>query len=128
MNIQNNLQLIGNLGKDAERTNFKNDMGVLAFSFAQSFKYKNNLGEDKEITTWHEAKIFRKQETLDKIEKYFKKGVTVCVGGELRYEEFETKETKQKVIKAYCHVEDFRTFKKGEKSTSQEAPTAEEPA
>ncbi|MEQ6169155.1 single-stranded DNA-binding protein [Ekhidna sp. MALMAid0563] len=128
MNIQNNLQLIGNLGKDAERTNFKNGNGVLDFSIAQTVKYKDNLGEDKEITNWHQVKIFRKAETLDKLEQYFTKGKRVILQGELRYEEFETKKEKQKVIRAYMHTESFE-FLSGKKKDEEgeDVATTEEP-
>lgn len=129
MNVNNNTQQIGNIGNDAERTNFNNGKGVLDFSIAQTTKFTNDLGEEKENTIWHQCKLFRKQETLDKIEKYFKKGRTVILSGELNYEDYTNKQD-QRVIRAYIKVADFRFMPKGEKASngSNEGETVQEPA
>ena len=50
----NKVQLIGNLGKDPEiRVNQASGKKVVSFSIATSRRYRDNNGEQKEDTQWH---------------------------------------------------------------------------
>ena len=50
----NKVQLIGNLGKDPEiRVNQASGKKVVSFSLATSRRYRDNNGEQKEDTQWH---------------------------------------------------------------------------
>ncbi|WP_173475079.1 single-stranded DNA-binding protein [Fibrobacter succinogenes] len=50
----NKVQLIGNLGKDPEiRVNQQTERKVVSFSLATSRRYRDNNGEQKEDTQWH---------------------------------------------------------------------------
>ena len=50
----NKVQLIGNLGKDPEiRVNQASGKKVVSFSLATSLRYRDNNGEQKEQTDWH---------------------------------------------------------------------------
>ena len=50
----NKVQLIGNLGKDPEiRVNQSSGKKVVSFSLATSRRYRDNNGEQKEDTQWH---------------------------------------------------------------------------
>lgn len=50
----NKVMLIGNLGKDPEiRVNQASGKKVVSFSLATSHRYRDNNGEQKEDTQWH---------------------------------------------------------------------------
>ena len=50
----NKVQLIGNIGKEPEiRVNQASGKKVVAFSLATSRRYRDNNGEQKEDTQWH---------------------------------------------------------------------------
>ena len=50
----NKVQLIGNIGKDPEiRVNQASGKKVVSFSLATSRRYRDNNGEQKEDTQWH---------------------------------------------------------------------------
>lgn len=50
----NKVQLIGNLGKDPEiRVNPNGGRKIVSFSLATSRRYRDNNGEQKEDTQWH---------------------------------------------------------------------------
>ena len=54
MPFLNKVMLIGNLGKDPEiRVNQQTGRKVVSFSLATSRRYRDNNGEQKEDTQWH---------------------------------------------------------------------------
>ena len=54
MAFLNKVMLIGNLGKDPEiRVNQQTGRKVVSFSLATSRRYRDNNGEQKEDTQWH---------------------------------------------------------------------------
>ena len=54
MSYLNKVMLIGNLGKDPEiRVNQASGKNVVSFSIATSRRYRDNNGEQKEDTQWH---------------------------------------------------------------------------
>jgi len=100
MNINNNIQIIGNLGNNAEVKTFESGKSVLSFSIAESY-VKNNK---EKVTRWHECKFWAKAELAD----IFSQGTQIALTGQLDYEEYEKEGVKIK--KAILLVDQFRTF------------------
>lgn len=77
------MQLLGNLGKDAELKHFGDDkMSVVNFSVAHTEKRKNAQGVKESITIWANCAWWLKKEIADKVAPYLKKGKKVYVEGE----------------------------------------------
>lgn len=79
----NKVQLIGNIGKDPEiRVNQQTGRKVVSFSLATSRRYRDNNGEQKEETNWHNVVGFGK--IADIFEQLgVSKGTTLYVEGRL---------------------------------------------
>ena len=79
----NKVMLIGNLGKDPEiRVNQQTGRKVVSFSLATSRRYRDNNGEQKEETNWHNVVGFGK--IADIFEQLgVSKGTTLYVEGRL---------------------------------------------
>ena len=79
----NKVMLIGNLGKDPEiRVNQASGKKVVSFSLATSRRYRDNNGEQKEDTQWHNIVGWGK--VADVIEQLqVRKGTTLYVEGRL---------------------------------------------
>ena len=79
----NKVQLIGNLGKDPEiRVNQASGKKAVSFSLATSRRYRDNNGEQKEETNWHNVVGFGK--IADIFEQLgVSKGTTLYVEGRL---------------------------------------------
>lgn len=79
----NKVMLIGNLGKDPEiRVNQSSGKKVVSFSIATSRRYRDNNGEQKEETNWHNIVGFGK--LADIMEQLgVSKGTTLYVEGRL---------------------------------------------
>ena len=79
----NKVMLIGNLGKDPEiRVNQQTGRKVVSFSIATSRRYRDNNGEQKEETNWHNVVGFGK--IADIFEQLgVSKGTTLYVEGRL---------------------------------------------
>ena len=83
MPFLNKVMLIGNLGKDPEiRVNQASGKKVVSFSLATSRRYRDNNGEQKEETNWHNVVGFGK--IADIFEQLgVSKGTTLYVEGRL---------------------------------------------
>ena len=83
MPFLNKVMLIGNLGKDPEiRVNTTSGKKVVSFSLATSRRYRDNNGEQKEETNWHNVVGFGK--IADIFEQLgVSKGTTLYVEGRL---------------------------------------------
>ena len=79
------IQLIGNIGKDAEVRNGGNGMSAIGFNVATSKKLK---GEN--VTTWVKCTKWVKEGDT-KIADYLKKGTKVFVSGEVGIEMYQEK-------------------------------------
>ena len=93
--LRNNVQLIGNLGKDPEVRTF--DSGKKAtFSIATTDTYKNQKGEKVQDTQWQNVVIWGK--LADVAGKYLKKGSEVAISGKLVHRNYETSGGEKKYI------------------------------
>lgn len=79
----NKVMLIGNIGKDPEiRMGQSNGRKCATFSLATSKRYRDNNGEQKELTTWHNIVAWGKTaETIEQLRLV--KGTSLYVEGEI---------------------------------------------
>lgn len=96
MAFLNKVTLIGNLGKDPEiRVNQTSGRKVVKFSLATSRRYRDNNGEQKEDTQWHNIVGWGK--IADVVEQLgIRKGVSLYVEGELTNRSWVDNATQQK--------------------------------
>lgn len=91
----NKVFLIGNLGKDPEIRTFQSGSKCATFSLATSKRYRDQNGEQKEQTQWHNVKVLGK--SADTIQQLgVKKGTQMLVEGELTYSTWTDQTTGQK--------------------------------
>lgn len=82
MAFLNRATLIGNIGKDPEIKTLQNGRKFVSFSLATSKRYRDNNGEQKEETTWHNIVIWGKAaETFEQLG--IGKGISLFIEGEL---------------------------------------------
>lgn len=80
--------LIGNLGKDPELKNNGNGKTFAVFSIATSESWKDDKGERKEVTDWHNITVF--SEPLVRFaEHHLKKGMKVYIEGQNKTRKWE---------------------------------------
>lgn len=80
----NRATLIGNIGKDPEIKTLQNGRKCVSFSLATSKRYRDNNGEQKEETQWHNIRIAGKiAESFEKCG--VKKGTPIYLEGEISY-------------------------------------------
>lgn len=89
----NKIILIGTMGKDAEVRQV-GDKKVAQFSLATSKKYKDQSGQLKEDTQWHNIVLWGNEGVYP----YLIKGQLLYVEGEIKYREYKTKEDATRLI------------------------------
>lgn len=78
----NKVLLIGNIGQDPRTSASPNGRKRVSFSLATSRRYRDNNGEQKEETTWHNIVIWGKAaETFEQLG--IGKGISLFIEGEL---------------------------------------------
>ena len=78
--------LQGHLGQDAEIKAI-NDTKVAKFSIATTKRWTNQSGEKQSHTEWHSVECWGKLAEI--AEKYFKKGTSLTIKGELKTDKYE---------------------------------------
>jgi single-strand DNA-binding protein len=86
----NQVQIIGNLGKDPEMRYLPNGNAVTSFSVATTETWKDKEGNKQEKTEWHNVKMFGK--LAEVAGEYLKKGGQVFVQGRLETDKWTDKE------------------------------------
>lgn len=74
------INLIGNLGADAEVRHLDNGQSVISFNAAHSEKWTDKNGQKQEKTEWIRCSLWRQSDKIA-IAQYLKKGVKVYVEG-----------------------------------------------
>ncbi len=101
----NKVQLIGNLGADAEVINFDGGGRIARISIATTDKWKDKqTGEQKSKTTWHSVVV--PDRIVPVAENYFKKGQALYVEGSLKTRTWETKEGEKRYT-TEVHMKEF---------------------
>jgi single-strand DNA-binding protein len=89
MNLRNKVQLIGNVGNDAEIINLESGRKLAKLTIATNETFKNDKGEKVHETQWHNIVAWGK--TAELIEKYVTKGKEIAVEGKLTHRSYEDK-------------------------------------
>lgn len=94
MSIDNDVRLIGRVGKDPDVRHIPSGTAVARFSLATSETFVNKSGDKQEVTQWHRIVAWGK--TAENCGKYLSKGMMVAVQGKLTYNEWEKDGVKRK--------------------------------
>lgn len=95
MAFLNKVMLIGNIGKDPDIKTLQSGKKVVSFSLATSKRYRDNNGEQKEETTWHNIVIWGKAaETFEQLG--IGKGTQLYIEGEITNRSWTDQTTGQK--------------------------------
>ena len=117
MFCKNRITLIGFIGKDAETRTTKGTI-CSKFSVATNVSWKDNeSGEYTTRTEWHSCVVWAK---LGEWAGTLKKGDLVEVEGELRYREFQPKDSDHKVRAAEIHVVSILNLDRAERANPDE--------
>lgn len=109
----NQVSLIGRLTRDPELRSTPGGVSFCAFGLATGRKFKGQDGTQKEdvlfvdVTTWGK--------TAEVVSKYTKKGRLIFVGGRLRLEQWDDKQTGQKRSKISVVGENVQFLDYGDK-------------
>jgi len=95
-NVRNQVQLIGNVGKDVDYRTTSNGSSVAKFSLATHDYYKNNKGEKVKETQWHNVVLWGKQAEL--ANEMVAKGSPLLVTGKIMYRTYDDDAGNRKYI------------------------------
>lgn len=109
--IRNQVQLIGNLGKDPEVRTFGENKKIATFSIATSDYYYDQKGERQQQTQWHNVVAWGKNAQL--AEKYLEKGSEIALSGKIVYRNYDDREGKKKYVTEVVANEILLLGKKG---------------
>lgn len=128
MAFLNKCMLIGNIGKDPEiRVNPTSGKKVVKFSLATSKRYRDNNGEQKEQTDWHNIVGYGK--VADVFEQLqIRKGTTLYVEGAIQNRSWINQQTQQKQYTTEVIIENFqlltpRNIANGTQGSAYRAPS-----
>lgn len=93
----NEVQLIGNAGRDAELKTSASGSQYATFSLATSERFRGHDGEWREDTEWHKIKVIGK--SADRIARQIRKGDKVYVSGKIA--SYETDGVRRTEIKSF---------------------------
>ena len=123
MFCKNRITLIGHLGKDAETRFTTKGTAYSRFSIATNVTWKDKeSGEYRTRTEWHACVVWT---NLAAWSASLKKGAFVEVEGELRYREFQPKDSGTKVQAAEIHVTSILALDRAEKAAPDDALSGE---
>lgn len=111
----NEVKLYGRLGRDPELKSIPSGTSVVTFTMATTRTWKDESGQKKEQTDWHNLVCFGKRAEV--IAKYVKKGDAFYVTGRLQTRSWDDKETQKKMYRTEIFVLDFQF---GEKKSDNE--------
>lgn len=106
----NKVMLIGNIGKDPEfRMSMNGGRKYVSFSLATSRRYRDNNGEQKEQTTWHNVVGWGK--TADIMEQLdIRKGITLYVEGSVQNRTWTDQASGQKRYVTEINMDTFQVL------------------
>ncbi len=89
MNL-NKVFIIGNLTRDPELRSLPSGQSVTSFGVATNRTWKNQQGEKKEDTQFHNIVVFGKQ--ADTVAQYLKKGSSALIEGRIQTRNWEAQD------------------------------------
>jgi single-strand DNA-binding protein len=108
----NEVNLIGNIGKDPDVQILENKVKVAKCSLATTEAYKDEHGQSKSVTDWHTIIIWRG--LADLVEKYVRKGSLVYVKGKLKTRSYNDKDGNKRSVTEIVAEEIILLDKKAE--------------
>lgn len=124
MSSFNRVILLGNLTRDPELRYTPKGQAVAKIGMAVNRKYKTDAGEQEEVT-FIDIDAWGKQAEL--IGQYLKKGNPLFVEGRLKLEQWDDKNTGQKVSKLKVVMENFQFVGGGDRGQQAAPRTAAGP-
>ncbi len=109
--LSNQVQLIGNLGKDPELLTFENGNALCKFSLATNEYYKDREGNKVQNTDWHNIVVWGKRGEF--LADVLKKGSSIALAGKITNRSYEGKEGGKRYITEIV-VNDFMLLDKRE--------------
>jgi len=94
--LRNQVQLIGNLGKDPEVKNLESGKIMATLNMATHEFYTDAKGDRVEKTEWHQVVAWGN--TAKVVEKYLRKGSEVAIQGKLIHRSYENKDGQKKYV------------------------------
>ena len=88
--IQNQCQLIGNIGSELELKKTGTGKSQLRFSLATNYKYKDSEGKHVERTDWHKIVAYGTHAEI--IHNYCEKGSRILVSGRITTRQYKDKD------------------------------------
>lgn len=114
----NKVMLIGNIGKEPAIATTQNGKKRASFSLATSRRYRDNNGEQKEQTDWHNIVVWGK--TVDVMEQLgVTKGSTIYVEGVLTNRSWTDQATGQKRYSTEVNLENFQLLSSRNQQNNQ---------
>lgn len=86
----NNVNISGNLTRDAELRTTSGGMAILSLSVAVNDRKKNPNGEWEDYPNFIDCTVFGRR--AEAIQNYLTKGTKVCIQGKLKQERWEDKD------------------------------------
>ena len=111
----NEIRLIGRLTRDPELRAIPNGQQVAQLGLATSRKYKGQDGVMHEETTFVDITCWGK--LADNVARYVKKGRLIFIGGRLKFDSWDDKQTGQKRSKLSVVAENVQFLDKDNGST-----------
>jgi len=93
---RNNVQLMGNLGKDPEMKEVNGGRRVARISVATNESWKDASGQWKQDVQWHPVVAWGKQAEL--VAEQLQKGSRVSLEGRLVHRSYETKDGQKRYV------------------------------
>ncbi|MCB0496822.1 MAG: single-stranded DNA-binding protein [Cyclobacteriaceae bacterium] len=95
-NLSNNVQLIGNLGKEPQIKEFESGKLMATFSIATTDYYTNHQGQRVNDTQWHQVVAWGKKAEL--VRDYVAKGNRIAISGKLVHRSYTDKDNQVRYI------------------------------
>ncbi len=102
----NKVILLGNLTRDPELRYTPKGMATARLGLAVNRSYKTDGGETREEVTFIDVDAWGKQAEL--ISQYLRKGAPLFLEGRLKFDQWDDKQTGQKVSKLRVVLENFQ--------------------
>lgn len=120
----NKVMLIGNIGKDPEfRMSMNGGRKYVSFSIATTRRYRDNNGEQKEQTTWHNVVGWGK--TADIMEQLgIRKGITLYIEGSIQNRTWNDQASGQKRYVTEINMDSFQILTPRGQNAQQPNPYA----
>nr|DAX86156.1 MAG TPA: Single strand binding protein [Caudoviricetes sp.] len=126
----NKVILIGRLGRDPETRYMPNGDAVCNFSIATDESWKDQSGQKKERTEWHNITMYRKLAEI--AAQYLKKGSLVYIEGRIQSRKYTGKDgierTAYEIVCSEMKMLDSKNESGATQADTPPPPTARQPA